>query len=138
MPTVAAEQAHRWAAFPRYRDTAPGPDQNDHMLGGWGHWALYFDEDKSPMSYDPYNWEATNGDFRRVTLTSEERSYCNLDLYLMGLLGPLEVGDFYLLSDVSLISGNLYSANKKRLTTQNIIWSEGARVPTVATSQKAH
>ncbi|MCZ6814860.1 MAG: hypothetical protein O7F14_12495 [Alphaproteobacteria bacterium] len=130
------EQAHRWAAFSRYRDTASGPNQNDHMLGGWGHWSYPFDEDRSPMSYDPYNWQATNGDFRRVTLTSEERSYCNLDLYLMGLLGPLEVGDFSLLSDISLISGNLYSATKKRLTTKNIIWAEGARVPSVSTSQK--
>ncbi len=130
------EQAHRWAAFARYRDTASGPNQNDHMLGGWGHWSYPFDEDRSPMSYDPYNWQATNGDFRRVTLTSEERSYCNLDLYLMGLLGPLEVGDFYLLSNVSLISGNLYSADKKKLTTQNIIWAEGARVPSVAAAQK--
>ncbi len=46
------------------------------------------------------------------------------------------MGDFNLLSDVSLISGNLYSADKKRLTTQNIIWSEEARMPSVATSQK--
>lgn len=130
------EQAHRWAAFARYRDTASGPNQNDHLLNGWGHWALYFDEDKSPMSYDPYDWVAQNGDFRRVALQSEERTYCNLDLYLMGLLGPLEVGDFYLLSNVSPISGNLYSANKKTLTTQNIIWAEGNRVPSVATSQK--
>ncbi len=130
------EQGHRWGSFARYRDTASGPDQNDHMLGGWGHWALNFDDDRSPMDYDTYNWVANNGNFNRVSLTSEERSYCNLDLYLMGLLGPLEVGDFYLLSDVTLISGNTYSANKKRLTTQNVIWSEGARVPTVSTSQK--
>ncbi len=130
------EQAHRWAAFARYKDTAAGPTQNDHLLNGWGHWAYYFDEDRSPMSYDPYDWVAQNGNFRRVALQSEERTYCNLDLYLMGLLGPLEVGDFYLLSNVSLISGNLYSANKKTLTTQNIIWSEGTRVPSVATSQK--
>ncbi len=130
------EQGHRWAAFAQYRDTSSGPNQNDHLLGGWGHWALNFDEDMSPLSYDPYDWVATNGDFNRVTLSSEERSYCNLDLYLMGLLGPLEVGDFYLLSGVSLISGNLYSATKKRLTTQNIIRAEGARLPNVTMSPK--
>ena len=130
------EQAHRWAAFSRYRDTVTDLDQNDHMLGGWGHWALDFDEDRSALSYDPYNWVEENGNFRRISLSSEERSYCNLDLYLMGLLGPQETGDFYLLSNVNLISGNLYSANKKLLTTQNIIWSEGPRIPDVATSQK--
>ena len=130
------EQGHRWGCFARYRDSASGPNQNDHLLGGWGHWVLNLDDDLSPMDYDIYNWEATNGNFARIALGSEQRAYCNLDLYLMGLLGPLEVGDFYLLSDVSLISGNVYSAAKKRLTTQNIIWAEGARVPNVATSQK--
>ncbi len=83
-----------------------------------------------------FDWEATNGNFRRVTHSAEERTYCNLDLYLMGLLGPHEVGDFYLLSEVTRISGNLYSATKKRLTSQNIVWAEGARNPSVATSQK--
>lgn len=130
------EQQHRWAAFARYRDTPTGSNKNDHLLGGWGHWTLNFDDDRSPMDYDVYDWVQENGNFRRVALSSEERTYCNLDLYLMGLLGPLEVGDFYLLSGVTPISGDLYSATKKRLTTQNIIWAEGARDPSVATSQK--
>lgn len=130
------EQEHRWAAFARYRDSATGSNQTDHLLSGWGHWALNFDDDKSPMDYDIYDWEEENGDFRRIALASEERTYCNLDLYLMGLLGPEEVGDFYLLSNVSLISGNLYSATKKMLNIHNIRWAEGNRVPSVATSQK--
>ncbi len=106
------------------------------MLGGWAHWALNFDDDKSPMDYDIYNWEAINGNFSRTSLTSEERTYCNLDLYLMGLLGKREVGDFYLLSSVSRIFGNLYSGTKKTLNIQNITWAEGERVPSVTTSQK--
>ena len=130
------EQGHRWASFARYKDTAGGPLKTDHMLGGWAHWALNFDDDKSPMDYDIYNWEATNGNFSRSSLTSEERTYCNLDLYLMGLLGEREVGDFNLLSSVSRISGNLYSATKKTLNIQNITWAERARVPSVTTSQK--
>lgn len=133
---VLQEQGHRWGCFARYRDSATGPNQTDHLLGGWGHWALSLDDDLSPMDYDIYNWEASNGNFRRVSLTSEERAYCNLDLYLMGLLGEREVGDFYLLSGISPISGNLYSASKKQLNIHNIIWAEGARVPNVATSQK--
>lgn len=130
------EQQHRWAAFARYRDTETGPNQNDHLLGGWAHWALNFDDDKSPMDYDVYDWVEENGNFRRIALQSEERTYCNLDLYLMGLLSEQEVGDFYLLSNVSLVSGNLYSANKKTLNIHNILWAEGARSPSVATSQK--
>jgi hypothetical protein len=130
------EQGHRWGAFARYRETATGPLMNDHMLGGWAHWAYPFDDDRSPMDYDTYDWVAQNGDFARVSLTSAERVYCDLDLYVMGLLGPEEVGDFYLLSNLAQVSGNLYSATKKRLTAQNIIWAEGARNPSVATSPK--
>jgi hypothetical protein len=132
------EQGHRWSAFARYRDTASGPIQIDHMLGGWGHWSADMDDDWSPMDYDIHDWQevGSSNQFRRVSLTSEDRTYCNLDLYLMGLLGPHEVGDFSLLSNVTNVSGNLYSANEKRLTTQNIIWAEGARNPSVATSQK--
>lgn len=131
------EQGHRWGCFARYRDTAGGTNKTDHLLGGWGHWVLNLDDDASPMDYDIYDWqEVGNNRFRRVALTSEQRTFCNLDLYLMGLLGPHETGDISLLSNVTNISGNLYSANEKRLTTQNFILAEGPRNPSVATSQK--
>ena len=130
------EQAHRFAAFAPYRDTSGGPNMTDHMLSGWGHWELNFDDDRSPMDYDIYDWVAEGSNYRRISLTSDQRTYSDLDLYLMGLLGPEEVGDFYLLGGVTPVSGNLYSATKKRLTAQNIIWANGARTPTVGTSQK--
>lgn len=131
------EQGHRWGSFARYRDTASGPIMTDHMLGGWGHWSANMDDDFSPMDYDIHDWQEVGGNqFRKVSLASDERAFCNLDLYLMGLLGPHEVGDFSLLSNVTNVSGNLYSANEKRLTIQNVIWAEGARSPSVATSQK--
>lgn len=130
------EQGHRWASFAKYRTSADGPNRTDHLLGGWGHWTLDFDDDQSPMDYDIYDWVADNGNFRRMSLTSEERVYCNLDLYLMGLLGYTEVGDFNLLSDVSLISGNEYSATVRSLDIENIRWAEGPRVPSVGNAQK--
>lgn len=130
------EQGHRWGSFAGYKDAAGGPRETDHMLGGWGHWSANFDDDVSSMDYDRHDWVADNGDFLRVTLTSDQRGYCNLDLYLMGLLGPHDVGDFSLLSNVTQISGNRYSASQKRLTAQNVILAEGGRVPGVATSQK--
>ena len=130
------EQGHRWGSFARYRDAAGGANQNDHMLNGWGHWALNFDDDKSPMDYDIYDWVANGANFSRIALDPDERVYCNLDLYLMGLLGHTEVGDFNLLSNVVPIGGNQFTADRKRLAVQNIIWAEGPRNPGVATSQK--
>ena len=130
------EQGHRWGSFARYRESAGGAIKTDHMLGGWGHWALELDDDASPMDYDIYDWQAEGANFRRVARSSAERVYCNLDLYLMGLLGPSEVGDIYLLSGINPIGGNLFSATKKRLTLQNFLWAEGARIPSAATSRK--
>ncbi|MFQ5534277.1 MAG: hypothetical protein ACE5EM_05585 [Sphingomonadales bacterium] len=131
------EQGHRWGCFSRYRDAANGPNLTDHMLGGWGHWMAGLDDDRSPMDYDIHDWkEEGNNRFRRITLNSEQRTYCNLDLYLMGLLGPHEVGDISLLSNITNISGNLFSADEKRLTTENFIWAEGPRSPSASTSQK--
>jgi len=107
------------------------------MLGGWGHWTLNFDDDKSPMDYDTFNWEErADGNFNRNSIPSEERVYCNLDLYLMGLLNRTEIGDFNLLENVSNVSGNIYSATKKQLDVQNIEWAEGTRIPSATTSQK--
>ena len=103
------EQAHRWAAFARYKDSATGPNQSDHMLVGWGHWAPNFDDDTSPMDYDIYDWVGNGPDFGRISLDSEQRTFCNLDLY---------------------------SASKKLLDVQNVIWAEGPRAPGVATSPK--
>lgn len=129
------EQGHRWGAFARYKDAASGSVQNDHMLNGWGHWAFPFDDDKSPMDYDIYDWVATNGEFERISLTSEERTYSNLDLYLMGLLAPDEVGDFNLLTNLSPISGNRYTATKKQLSVENVVFAEGTRVPSASSAQ---
>ena len=131
------EQGHRWAPFARYKDSQNGPIKRDHLLGGWGHWELNMDDDKSPMDYDTFDWVENGPNFDRIALGSEERSYCDLDLYLMGLLGPNDVRDFFLLSNTALISGNLFSGDKKPLSTQNFTLAEGTRVPDVAASQKS-
>lgn len=130
------EVGHRWGCYAKYRDSASGSDKNDHLLHGNGHWDRLFDDDRSPMDYDRHNWVQENGTFERVSMPSEERSYCDLDLYLMGLLEPDDVGDFYLLENVSHDSGNVYTADKKLLTGQNIVWAEGNRDPSYADSKK--
>jgi hypothetical protein len=134
------EFGHRFAAFARYKDPATGVTMSDHLLDGiLGHWALNLDDDQSPMDYDPNDWvELSNGEFRDVFLNSEDRTYCNLDLYLMGLLGPDEVGEFTLLRDrVSIAGSTNFSATPVRLNIHNFIAQEGPRIPTVARAQKS-
>jgi len=131
------EQGHRWGSFVPYRDSQNGPNLTDHMLGGFAHWAAEFDDDRSPMDYDIFDWvDIGGGQFQRASLASDQREYSELDLYLMGAMGPDEVGDMNLLSNITSVSGNTFSANKKRLEIDNFLWANGARVPNVAAAQK--
>jgi hypothetical protein len=134
------EWGHQFAAFARYRDPVTGAIMTDHLLNGvLGHWALNLDDDKSPMDYDTTNWvELPTGPFRRVNLNSDERTYCNLDLYLMGLLGPNEVGEFNTLRDLVPVPGSTtdFTATPVRLSIQNFIAQEGPRIPNVAAAPK--
>ena len=137
---VLQEFAHQFAAFARYRDPSTNATMTDHLLGGvLGHWALNLDDEKSPMDYDVNDWvELPNGTFRKVSIPSDQRIYCNLDLYLMGLLGPGEVGEITLLRNVQPVGGSTtdFTATPVRLNIQHIINQEGARIPSVAAAPK--
>lgn len=137
---MGQEFGHQFAAFTRYRDPVTNTTMADHLLGGvLGHWALNLDDDKSPMDYDFNNWvESANGQFTKVNLIDAERTYFNLDLYLMGLLGASEVGEFTLLRNPQPVGGSTttFTATPVRLNVQNFIAQEGPRIPSAATAPK--
>lgn len=136
---MGQEWGHQFAAFARYRDPVTNATMNDHLLGGWAHWALNFDDDRSPMDYDDTDWvELQNGNFRKVSRASDERTYCDLDLYLMGLMGPGEVGELNMLRNVAPVAGSTtdFTATPVRLNMQNFTAQEGARIPGVGTAPK--
>ena len=64
-----------------------------------------------------------------------------LDLYLMGLLAPAEVPDFFILRNL-VPSGRdkddraVFKADRSRVTIQDVIAAEGPRLPDVEPSQK--
>jgi hypothetical protein len=134
------EFGHRFAAFAKYKDPVTGATMSDHFLGGFPpHWNLRLDNDKSPIDYDEFNWvELPNGQFRQVELVSDERTYSNLDLYLMGLLGPHEVGEFNMLRNLEMGPdlATDFTATPVRLNIQNFIDQEGQRIPNVAAAPK--
>lgn len=136
---MGQEWGHQFSAFAKYRDPVTSATMNDHLLGGWAHWALNFDDDRSPMDYDDTDWfELPTGNFRKVSRTSDQRAFCSLDLYLMGLLGPGEVGEFYHLRNVAPVGGSTtdFTATPVRLNVQNFIAQEGPRIPSVAVAPK--
>lgn len=134
------EFGHQWGAFARYKDPVTAATMSDHLLGGvLGHWALNFDDEKSPMDYDVNDWaQLPNGSYRKVSIPSDQRVYCNLDLYMMGLLGPSEVGEMTVLRNPQPIAGSTtdFTATPARINVQNVVSQEGARIPAVATAPK--
>jgi subtilisin-like proprotein convertase family protein len=136
------EFGHRWGAFVTFRESSQGPKKYDLLIqegaGAFDHWARYFDDDLSPMDYDEIDWEEIqSGTFRAVVVPHINRKYCNLDLYLMGLLTPDQVGPFYYLENIRDLGQSRYSADKKELQIQNIIWAEKQRNPTAVQAQKS-
>jgi len=95
------EVGHHWGAYAGFK-TSPGDRQVrfDYCLGNEpGHWSSYFDDDRSPMDYDESelslpigvsaDWvENGDGTFTRRPVRQGGYAFCNLDLYLMGLIPP--------------------------------------------------
>ena len=65
-----------------------------------------------------------------------------LDLYLMGMIGPSEVPDFFILQNLTQqgrdVNGHLiFKADRAKITIQDVIAAEGLRRPDVNHSQRA-
>lgn len=141
--TLLQEVGHRWGSFVRYRTTRTGANQADLMLPGGGHWAREFDDDNSPMDYDEERHiKQSSTTWLREPVGGFEFGYCNLDLYLMGMMKPNEVGKFTLIQDYTEIGDPLPGGRQMvqgkalNLSTTNIVWAEGKRTPTYTQSQK--
>ena len=64
-----------------------------------------------------------------------------LDLYLMGLISPAEVPDFFILRKLAPVGHDsnghaIYKAERTKITIQDVIAAEGPRLPAVDQAQK--
>jgi len=143
---IGHELGHRWAAFVSARvngETIPlGPT----------HWATGL---QAPVAFPfqrPTEASAMGGgvwqDNYDGTFTQLDddyyvpaTGYSYLDLYLMGLIAPSEVPDFFILRN--LVSGGrdvngraIFKADRTKITIQDVIAVEGPRLPDVDHSQK--
>ncbi len=62
--------------------------------------------------------------------------YSYLDLYLMGMIGPEEVPDFFILRDLSVTGTDanghrIYRADRTKITIKDVIAAQGPREPDV-------
>ncbi len=139
------EFGHAWLAFPYYVD-AQGVTRDDLLGRSDAHWSFYLDSAGSPV--EGHAW-TDNGDGTFTAAKTELFEFSDLDLYLMGLIGPDEVAPFFLLTDPTncvdsaLDDGSCaptdafrfeadsytVTANRQDITIEQIIAAEGPRIP---------
>ncbi|MGC2636326.1 MAG: hypothetical protein WA294_04045 [Acidobacteriaceae bacterium] len=146
MSQIGHEMGHRWAAFvqakvngatielgPTHWDMGlqarvPFPYQRptEASAMGGGVWQDNFDGTYTQLD-DNYYVPATG--------------YSYLDLYLMGMLGPSEVPDFFILKHLTPVGKDanghpIFRADRTKVTIQDVIAAEGPRLPDVDHSQR--
>jgi len=146
MSQIAHEMGHRWAAFVSAKvgnETIPlGPVHwakglqarvafpyqrpTEASIMGGGVWQDNFDGTYTQLD-DDYYVPATGWSF--------------LDLYLMGLVSPEEVPDFFILRNLVPTGEDrnghpIFKADRTKVTIQDVIAVEGPRLPGVDRSQR--
>jgi hypothetical protein len=143
------EIGHRWGAYVWFKK---GPsDQSDHhdllkhdeFNREFHHWSDNFDSGLSSMAdMLGTNWiDRHDGTFTKVSYYDNDQpfSYCPLDLYLMGMFAPAEVGNFFYVANLKELDNNLalFSGTRVDLRVENIVWAHGPRQPHAAHSQRS-
>lgn len=143
------ETAHRWCAYVYHRE---GGSRSENLHTDFSapsqavfHWGTWFDDDTSCMDYDYFDWEDSTsnpGEFTKDSLTAgepgaDEFDYHPVDLYLMGLMSPTEVGMFRYIDDPTDpdADGN-FEGDETALTVADIVNEEGSRNPAYPNTQR--
>lgn len=143
---IGHEMGHRWGAFVSAKvngETIPlGPTHwarglqasvpfpyvrpSEASIMGGGFWQDNFDGTFTQLD-DDYYVPATGWSY--------------LDLYLMGLISPAEVPDFFILRNLVAVGKDanghrIFKADRTKVTIQDVIAVEGERLPGVDKSQR--
>ncbi|MGB8473183.1 MAG: hypothetical protein WCE61_03725, partial [Candidatus Acidiferrum sp.] len=146
MSQIAHEMGHRWGAFVSAKvngETIPlGPTHRarglqapvafpfvrptEASIMGGGVWQDNFDGTFTQLD-DDYYVPATGWSY--------------LDLYLMGLVTPEEVPDFFILRNLTQVGKDsnghpIFKAERTKVTLQDVMAAEGPRLPGVEESQR--
>lgn len=146
MSQIGHEMGHRWSAFVRARVG------NETIELGPTHWARGLQAQVAFPYQRPVEASAMGGgvwqDNYDGTFTQLDDDYyvpatgwSYLDLYLMGLIAPSEVPDFFILRNLEPVGKDanghpIFKADRTKITVQDVIAVEGPRQPDVDHSQK--
>ena len=137
---IGQEAGHRWLAYTRFRDSN---GQNSTKLLGRddAHWSFFFNSEASVMEGNQIE-DLGSGNFQTTAATDR---YSKLDQYIMGFRDPNQVGPMFFVDNVTGTTrtpssapaiGISFRGTRQNLTVNDIISSEGPRIPTVAASPK--
>jgi len=146
MSQIGHEMGHRWSAF------LSAKVNGETIQLGPVHWARGL---QAPVAF-PYQrpteasamgggvWQDNfDGTFTQLDddYYVPATGYSYLDLYLMGLISPAEVPDFFLLRNLVPTGKDanghpIFKAERTKVTIQDVIAAEGPRVPDVDHSQR--
>jgi hypothetical protein len=146
MSQIGHEMGHRWSAF------VSAKLGNETIQLGPTHWARGL---QAPVAFPyqrPVEASAMGGgvwqDNFDGTYTQLDDDYyvpatgwSYLDLYLMGMIGPSEVPDFFILRNLVAAGRDanghpIFKADRTKVTVQDVIAVEGPRLPDVDHAQK--
>jgi len=142
------EIGHRWSAYVSARVNGP-----TISLGAWPHWdaglqarvaypySLPVEASTEGGSVWQDNFDGTFTQLRDGYMFVPASGYSYLDLYLMGLIAPAEVPDFFILSQLARSGTDghgrpIFKAARTKITIQAVIDAVGPRVPDVSHSQR--
>lgn len=129
------ELGHSWCAYATYTDPKTGIERPDLQIDpcspqGRFHWSASLDAGRSCMDYDEEEWIALGGDlFQRRRIGADDFRYCELDLYLMGLLRPDRVRPMRVLRDAVATGPDTVRANVDAIAIEQVIAACGTRRP---------
>ena len=137
------ELAHRWGAYVLFKRSPSDQTDHDDLINTDHHWSSNFNADfSSVVGKSGANWtDNRNGTFLKTIYDQSDPRvrYCSLDLYLMGMLTPDEVGTFFYVDNLKGVKpGDLihYTGRRNDLEVRNIEWAHGRRQPNAAHSQR--
>jgi hypothetical protein len=147
---LAHEFGHRWGLALQFRN--PNTGKTESLSGSNGHWSDYLSTpatisvwkmfgdkpyvEKSQMEGFVYYEGPTGVFFRQIPEWNIASGFSALDLYVMGLIGPEEVPDTFLIARPQLRTGQELWGEKVPVRIRDIIAASGERFPGVRESQK--
>ena len=143
---IGHEMGHRWSAFVSARakeETIPlGPTHWARGLQAPAPFPFQRPTEASAMGGGVWQ-DNSDGTFTQLDddYYVPATGYSYLDLYLMGLMSPSEVPDFFILRNLEAAGRDangrpIFSADRSRITIEDVIAVEGPRQPDVDHSQK--